>query len=103
MANWYIGQEIVCVKSHSLGLVVRGKTYTIKALQSSSCKCIDVEIDVGIIHDSTRFTDYTQCSSCNTIFYSGSTCWFGESLFAPIDQDISELTEILEQANVVKL
>ena len=92
--NWYIGQEIVCVKTHSNKAVVRGRTYTIKSLERSPCKCPDVLIDVGL----SDYGDLYQCCDCRMSFEDTSNVfWFSEYLFAPLDQDISELTEILSQ------
>lgn len=102
--NWYIGQEIVCVKTHVERVVVRGRTYTIKSLREGVCPCdAGILIDVGVPHDPSRFTEYSRCSKCGHRYYSGSTFWLVERHFAPLDQDISELTEILEKENVVKI
>lgn len=100
MANWHIGQEIVCVKTHSLGYVKRGKTYTIRGLKKTHCPCKFVIIDIGM----AAKVGLGKCNVCGLLDSEKvSEYWFNESLFAPLDQDISELTEILEQANVVKL
>ena len=49
MSNWRIGQDIVCVKTHPKGVVKEGELYTIKALRTTTCKCSEVEIDVGVL------------------------------------------------------
>ena len=95
--NWYIGQEIVCVKTHSLKLVKRGKTYTIRGLAKSQCNCGYVMIDVGISYNNIHPSGQQECSECGNAFFTNGLFWFNECLFAPLDQDISELTEILEQ------
>lgn len=91
--NWYIGQEIVCIRTHSQRKVIYGKTYVIKGLRETSCKCNYVLIDIGIrISFSKSF-----CYRCGDLNFADSIGYFNEILFAPLDQDISELTEILEQ------
>jgi len=42
---WHIGQDIVCIKSHSHGAVKEGDVYVIQGLKQSCCM---VSIDVGI-------------------------------------------------------
>ena len=45
-----------------------------------------------------------KCNICGLLASEKvSEYWFNESLFAPLDQDISELTEILKKENVVKI
>jgi hypothetical protein len=92
--NWFIGQEIVCVRAHPDSSLVRGKTYTIKALCMAYCSCSHILIDVGIRFDPSRGN---RCVICDFRYNSGGIGWYNESRFAPLDQDISELTEILEQ------
>jgi hypothetical protein len=88
--NWYIGQEIVCIKSHSNLAVIKGKIYTINGIVKPCC---DVLLDVGI----TIHTPLVQCSICKGLRYANGDEWYlSESLFAPL-MDISELTEILER------
>lgn len=92
--NWHIGQEIVCVKTHSKRRVVRGKTYTINSLIKSPCKCGHVLISVCGINSPTNLS---RCVYCQYEFNNNGIFWLHEELFAPLDADISELTEILEQ------
>jgi len=88
---WYIGQPVVVIKDHSLGTFKKGQEFTIHGIKNSFCRCNENIINVGI---STRHI-HISCKYCgikrlNDGFYS-------EKLFAPLDQDISELTEILNQ------
>lgn len=83
--NWYIGQEIVCVKSHSEKAVVKGKVYTIKSLEK---RCCFMGIDVGIIDPNNYINDYGICRSCGgklKVFKNGNKWWFSEQLFTPIE------------------
>lgn len=89
--NWYIGQDIVCIKTHSRGLIKEGDIFNIKALMN----CCQVSIDIGVLSPN----GLTHCSSCKKIFYPYPYHWFSERLFAPLDTltDISEIQEILNQ------
>lgn len=98
MENWYIGQDIVCIKTHSKGFVTKDKVYTIKSLKQSCCH---INIDVGLIAPNKALNYYTDCKACNTISSNGSSpiLWFHEGLFVPLNSlvDISEIEEILSQ------
>lgn len=89
--NWFINQDIVCIKTHSTGIVKEGEVFTIKALQ----KCCTISMQVGVINPKTS----TYCTYCNFNFYPHPEVWFSETLFAPLDTltDISEIEEILKQ------
>lgn len=86
--NWYIGQDIVCIKS--AGYYKKDQIYTIKGLQSGFCKCGGVNLDLG-------FKSASGLMTCDICWHSEGTSilWCYENDFAPLDQDISELTEIL--------
>ena len=99
--NWYIGQEVVCVRTHPDKVVVRGKTYPIKGLKQSACRCKNINIDVGIRANHAIYSEYSRCNVCNDVELVGDIFWLHENRFAPLDQDISELTAILEE--VVKV
>lgn len=93
--KWHIGQQIVAIRTHSQGKFKRGQDFPIKGLRGSQCKCNEVEIDIGIKDDYVEWC----CPTCNMEGERDSyIVWFSEHNFAPLDQDISELTEILEHA-----
>ncbi len=92
--NWYIGQEIVCIKTHSKGYVERGKIYTIKVLQKGHCNCTDILVDVGI----TTTIAIHFCSSCDIMWGNKTNAyWFSERLFAPLEYNQQAIDELLEQ------
>ena len=94
--NWYIGQDIVCIKTHSEGVVKGGEIFHIKSLKIGFCKCVDVLIDVGQYASNI----IVECSDCNiTIKATDNIRWLADDLFAPLDTltDISEIEEILNQ------
>ena len=94
--NWYIGQDIVAIKTHSRGVFKEGDIFTIKSLRTSNCKCGHILIDIGL----SRAGVSTLCITCNTIkFYGDDILWFNEKCFRSLDElaDISELTEVLKE------
>lgn len=95
--NWHIGQEIVAIMTHNDGLYKRGQDFIIKGLSPSTCKCNYVLIDVGIPYDYEKWLGRMMCSQCWCPYNVNGYYLFHEKGFAPLDGDISELTEILEQ------
>jgi len=92
--NWCIGQPIVAIRNHDKGRFKKGDEFTINGLKKSFCKCGGVNIDIGFAANSTNI----KCNKCNVIQHlSDNINWMHERSFAPLDQDISELTEILNQ------
>ena len=97
--NWYIGQPIVAIENHPQGAFKKGDDFTIKALSESFCKCKETDIDVGLKDNEA---DVCYCSRCRTGKPTiDGVWWFSEVNFAPLDTDISELTEILTQKQVI--
>lgn len=94
--NWYIGQIIVCVKSHSKGWVKENQVYDIQALRAGCCA---THIDVGMKgQDMTGSGLFqTNCCGCNKRIYNGTdnTLWFDECLFAPLDTLDEQIKEAL--------
>lgn len=93
MSRFKIGQKIVCIKTHSQGVLKKGKIYAIKKIRKSCC-CFDV--DIGIVST----TKYANCGFCKISRISDDTWWINESLFAPLEEDGStfRLTkEVIEE------
>jgi len=92
--KWYIGQPIVAIRNSKSGDVVKGKDYVIKAIITPECNCKELGFDIGIKSNSIK----SVCADCGLSFFNLSGFLYkGETMFAPLDQDISELTEILKQ------
>lgn len=87
MSRFKIGQKVVCVKSHSLGFVIKGKIYTVH--EKSNCTCIAIYVGIS--------QGYTSgyCCNCKKIITSDKA-YIHESLFAPIKEDGSSLSLTLE-------
>ena len=91
--KWYIGQPIVAIINTKCGHIKKGQEFTIKGLRRSWCTCDSVQIDIGLIPKSPL----SICGKCRKETENGGIAWKSEICFSPLDQDISELTEILEQ------
>lgn len=98
--KWYIGQPIVAIKNHSEGDFKNGDEFIIKGLSMSKCGCKKTLIDVG----NSWFIAGIRCATCGVITLTNDNiAWYGHPCFAPLDQDISELTEILTQKQPFEL
>ena len=94
--NWYIGQDIVAINNHVSGNFKRGDEFKIKALRDSSCKCNDIEIDIGIRVDGY---DITCCRVCSTDILEKTTIWwFSDRNFAPLDPIKEAISELMESS-----
>lgn len=91
--EWYIGQPIVAIKNHQKGRFKKGEEFTTKGLTQKQCCDKIILIDIGFGID-------TVCSICGR---SNGFAGYGSDLFAPLDVDISELTEILTNENQATL
>lgn len=88
--NWYIGQEIVCVKNHSDGYDVWfeltvGESYLVKGLKSCPCGCNHIYIAVGVtcVDPSDIFCEITESPLGEVV--EGEQIFFTELYFAPLD------------------
>jgi len=80
MKNWYIGQRIVCIKTHHQGFFKKGQEFTITGLMQGCCH---IELDIGI----TCNHDITQCLTCGSLSKAtNATAWFREVYFVPLDE-----------------
>lgn len=92
--NWQIGQEIVCIRTHTKGKLKRGQIYTIQALRKSMCSCDEIEIDVGV----PTGGGFGECLVCGYIAKNKvSAWWFSEKSFAPLEYNMSAIEELLEE------
>jgi len=96
---WYIGQEIVCIKTHSKNKIKRGQIFIIKGLRKSECKCNEIEIDVGIPTEG----GYCKCLRCGyKAKHRVSAWWFSETNFAPLEYNANAIKELIEQPIVIE-
>lgn len=88
-----IGQEVLCIKTHSQGAVVKGQKYPVIGIRQGCCQIV---LDVGIVSTTTIWF----CRNCQKTRNCGDNVWWLHSnLFAPIDNTLSEVTieELIEQ------
>lgn len=97
-----VGQKIVALKTDNAptvtGGVVEGSIYTAIRTRPASCPCVAFLVDVGATvtyPDGSQFGLIT-CETCGKRDIPiMETRWYGNPRFAPIEFDISELTNIL--------
>ncbi len=96
--NWHIGQDIVCIKTHSRGFATKGTVYTIKSIRSGACNCKDLDLDIGVRYDMGN-VDVVTCGVCRCKLANDGVEWMSETIFYPLDTlvNISELTEVLNE------
>lgn len=97
---FYIGQEVVCIKTHSDKIVKEGEVFTIQGLKQFKCNC-GIGIDVGFKEIRTAIF-FNCCGSCNISYtpkINDGIWWISSELFKPLDElvSIDELTEVLEK------
>lgn len=103
MCNFKIGQEVVCVKPHSQGVLKLGKVYPILGIRKEKCKCAGVVVDIGMVNTNDPLTigRPTRCQICHE--YDGTEqliWWLDHDRFAPLQTD-SEEADMNEAINEV--
>jgi len=88
--NWYIGQPIVAIENSPDMEITKCTEYVIKGL-GVECSCGSITIDVGVETKYKSKIFICPCGRRPQNLFDG----FNERRFAPLDVDISELTEIL--------
>lgn len=89
--NWYIGQEILCVKSHSQNAVKKNNIYIIKGTRLGCCN--NIELDIGI---STNIA-LQECADCGKISKSGGIWWIYAELFVPLEYNAKAIEELQKE------
>lgn len=81
--------ELLCVKSHSQGIVTVGNFYPLYRTKKQSCCGLEI-VDIGI-----RTNAPTMRCRCGARYTKpDKTAWLGAALFASCEE--SELTELIE-------
>lgn len=102
-----IGQQVVCVKTHSKGVVKEGVIYTAKAFKIDCCNG-EVVVDVGIDDSIKTTTDGSlaiigeryRCAQCGKINPHDGIWWMCLSLFRPLDDLYNtEIEELMNEVN----
>ena len=89
-----IGQQVVCVKTHSMGVTVEGQVYEVKGLHL--CTCGYLSLDVGIKGKSTS----PVLCHCGKLEYLGTVWLQGAKRFRPLDDLYNtEIEELMNEVN----
>lgn len=86
--------KLLCIKSHSLGYVIKGQHYEILDVYPNCCKCYSYLYDVGE-HPHPRSSGYLRCNRCGTREKDPNPkrLLVASTLFADPDVDIQSLKE----------
>ena len=99
--DYTIGDEIVCVRTHSQGVVKEGQIFTCLGLKQDPCKkCGGYIVDVGV--KEVYIEAYTHCGVCDTMYNplypNDGNWWFNAAMFRSLQKiDISEALEVLQE------
>lgn len=90
--NWYIGQDIVAIRTPNNKRFKEGDTFIVLALRQSPCKCNYIDIDIGL----KSISNSIYCPHCGDVEKS-VVLWNEETNFTPLDTltNINELNEVL--------
>ena len=91
-----VGQKVVCIKTHSRGIVKEGELHTVKGMKIRKC-CGALLLDVGIMAQHNIDT----CSCGHREENSDGIYWINSILFRPLDdlfnEEIEELMNEIEE------
>lgn len=86
--NWYIGQKIVAIRTHSEAVFKEGDIFLINGLAQGCCY---VRIDIGI-----EGNGITHCNTCKKMRQNNGVWWMDERNFAPLDEMTAHESAIKE-------
>ena len=93
--DYRAGDEIICIKDHSQGIVKKGQIYTAEHLQRMDCGCIYL-VDIGLKSD----RPFTMCAVCETKHDKTDNIWWIDArLFRRLltHSEEADLKEVLEE------
>jgi hypothetical protein len=95
------GDEVICIQTHSQGVVIKGKIYTVRDVVSSPCGCMSL-LDVGLKTN----RPLRECNVCGNVWNADNRAWLvGSWLFKKLltdneEKDLEEaISELLTGAN----
>ncbi len=90
-AHFEVGKRVIAICSARFGEYKKGEIFELLAIRKSTCKCIGIELNIGIIWD---------CNSwwwCDACFMEGKPndeyLYQPSTDFQPIDDTLSTLTD----------
>ncbi len=94
-----IGDEVLCIKTHSWGFVIEGRSYVVKDMKLSSC-CKTLLLDVGAYNSTNGMT----CHKCNMDHhYRDNVAWLNCKLFVKLSEFKKEEVAQLMQSQPQKI
>ena len=82
-----IGMQVVAIKNHSDGIFKMGDIFTILNVRNPSCKCRDIELDIGVQADKDEYSMASECTYCGVITKEVDyTWWVFSKNFVPLQQ-----------------
>lgn len=91
-------KEVICIKTHSQGLVKNGNIYPLLETKDVKCHCGPKTLyNVGILSSNNTNNKHSTCPNCKyRIPNHTGYRWFDSSLFADL-ADITELLRVLDE------
>lgn len=101
-----VGRPVVCIKTHSQGVVKEGDTFTLLDMRPGYCKCEELLLCVG----HKRRKPLGMCRKCGQQHIpEGDDFYLSSTLFAPMDDwheaecAIAELLDEVEEGQLIPL
>jgi hypothetical protein len=87
---WKVGKKIICIKSHSQGIIKEGNTFILRGIYENICKCKILKFDIGLKTD--KFISFCPIcqNKCMNEEHFRNIWLFNENLFKPLDEDYAE-------------
>lgn len=93
------GDDVVCVKTHSQGVVIKGRVYTVRDVLPSPCGCMTL-VDVGLKTNRPMF----YCNNCGMHLEKTDKAWhIGIDLFRKLltDSEQEDMRNVLNEVLTV--
>lgn len=81
LAPFYVGQKVVCIKTHTIGIYKQGQVFTITDVYIQKCGCKWV-VNIGVFSNIPTM----ECSSCG--FNYSQDNGFAASSFKPLQESV---------------
>ncbi len=78
---FYVGQKVVCVKTHTRGIYKKGQVFTVQNIYMQTCGCQWV-INIGYYSDIPTM----KCSTCGLVYKNDSA--FKCTSFKPLQESV---------------
>lgn len=85
--------ELLCIQTHSQGVVIAGEVYPLISEIKSPCECDKTLVNVGI---SSKY-DTSECTICKKVWVSDDIFWINKKLFAQIatEDEVKQSQEMI--------